>query len=637
MEYLEKGDLLEYLDHSRSPLSENETKEITFQILEGLDMMHQNKFAHRDLKPQASIVSQSRRRLMLIIWLQNILIQSHPPSQWWVKLADFGISKRIEEASGGSTLHGTPGYIAPELWKLTARGSPYAPDIWALGETTFQLLTKRTAFSNIALLVSYVSSLDNFPVDALKNSGTTQLGIDFIRSLLHPLPSSRPTALEAISRDWIERKPTELQDSMPSRAYQIGLEHYPKGFTSMSEDFASVNTPITRPSTSRGREPTSDVVAAMETLLVHNKGAKAADFDDAGFNATESNDVDLSDTMVNSSEAYSSIINWVARHSRSDASSSWRGKLRRRDKIEGFKDWVSHIAFCPDGKTLVAGCSNEISLWNTDSPVKEQTKLLVRGKSVHKLAVSPDGKYLASGVHNVWPPSIASIYMWDLSALKIEAHFTEFGAKYLQLTKHLCFSPDSTLLASGDSPGSVFVWHTNDPGKILFQTSLQKLLGLKFLPDGKLLLVSSKGLSTWDPATGILHSRSNFLRNITTRKVHFSFDGRYFFYRHSGSRELYFRLIENGEVFRTVKYTARDKILRMDISPDDQFIAAIVYNGEHMGSRIIVWNALDGSQLLVVPTAHGRKAEALAFSPDGQLLATGCHGGILRTWEFIHE
>lgn len=116
------------------------------QILEGLDMMHQNRFAHRDLKPQASILYQSRPRLMLIVWLQNILIQTHPPSEWWVKVADFGISKQIEEASGGSTLHGTPGNIAPELGKLTARGSPYAPDIWALGETTYQLLTKSRPF-----------------------------------------------------------------------------------------------------------------------------------------------------------------------------------------------------------------------------------------------------------------------------------------------------------------------------------------------------------------------------------------------------------------------------------------------------------------------------------------------------------
>jgi WD40 repeat protein len=75
----------------------------------------------------------------------------------------------------------------------------------------------------------------------------------------------------------------------------------------------------------------------------------------------------------------------------------------------------------------------------------------------------------------------------------------------------------------------------------------------------------------------------------------------------------------------------------MDISPNDRFIAATVHNGKRNGSRIIVWNALDGPQLLVVPIAHGRKAEGLAFSSDGQLLATGCHGGILKTWEFIHE
>lgn len=52
MEYLEQGDHQDYLDRSGSPLSEEETKEVTFQVLEGLDMMRQNNFAHRDLKLQ---------------------------------------------------------------------------------------------------------------------------------------------------------------------------------------------------------------------------------------------------------------------------------------------------------------------------------------------------------------------------------------------------------------------------------------------------------------------------------------------------------------------------------------------------------------------------------------------------------
>jgi serine/threonine protein kinase len=50
MEYLELGDLQHYLFQA-SPLPEQEAGEVTFQILEGLSFMHENQFAHRDLKP----------------------------------------------------------------------------------------------------------------------------------------------------------------------------------------------------------------------------------------------------------------------------------------------------------------------------------------------------------------------------------------------------------------------------------------------------------------------------------------------------------------------------------------------------------------------------------------------------------
>lgn len=44
MEYLPDGDLHGYL---RSPLPEGEGQNIVSQILEGLDFMHDNGFAHR--------------------------------------------------------------------------------------------------------------------------------------------------------------------------------------------------------------------------------------------------------------------------------------------------------------------------------------------------------------------------------------------------------------------------------------------------------------------------------------------------------------------------------------------------------------------------------------------------------------
>lgn len=51
MEYASKGNLQGYLTKS---FPEGEVKQITYQIAEGISYMHENSFAHRDLKPAAS-------------------------------------------------------------------------------------------------------------------------------------------------------------------------------------------------------------------------------------------------------------------------------------------------------------------------------------------------------------------------------------------------------------------------------------------------------------------------------------------------------------------------------------------------------------------------------------------------------
>jgi serine/threonine protein kinase len=51
MEYLGLGDLEGYL---QNPLSHIEARQITKQLLEGLEFMHNSDFAHRDLKPSVS-------------------------------------------------------------------------------------------------------------------------------------------------------------------------------------------------------------------------------------------------------------------------------------------------------------------------------------------------------------------------------------------------------------------------------------------------------------------------------------------------------------------------------------------------------------------------------------------------------
>lgn len=53
MEYLPNDDLHKRLG---SAFPEREGQEIVSQVLEGIDFMHRNGFAHRDLKPAVSLI-----------------------------------------------------------------------------------------------------------------------------------------------------------------------------------------------------------------------------------------------------------------------------------------------------------------------------------------------------------------------------------------------------------------------------------------------------------------------------------------------------------------------------------------------------------------------------------------------------
>ncbi len=53
MEYCEHGDLKRYLESAKT-LPEDEARDVASQVLCALAMMHQEGFAHRDVKPAVS-------------------------------------------------------------------------------------------------------------------------------------------------------------------------------------------------------------------------------------------------------------------------------------------------------------------------------------------------------------------------------------------------------------------------------------------------------------------------------------------------------------------------------------------------------------------------------------------------------
>lgn len=150
---------------------------------------------------------------------------SHDPL--WVKIADFGTSKRLAHTAL-RTMVGTPGYLAPELLRFVPRMGnsdefTYALDIWSLGCLVHELLTSQTPFcetdtedycdesgftitdpqTDMGLLCRFCLGDAVFPTEVLQSAQVTEEGIDFVKELLAADPRERPEAVRAQQSPWL--------------------------------------------------------------------------------------------------------------------------------------------------------------------------------------------------------------------------------------------------------------------------------------------------------------------------------------------------------------------------------------------------------------------------------------------------
>lgn len=159
-------------------------------------------------------------------------MRSKPPDPWWVKLSDFGISKRAaDNLAASSTLKGTLRYMAPELLGFGGSGvesdsrNTKAADMWALGEIAFQMLTKELTFKDMRILSDYVRSLQSFPSAVLRARNVSEVGINFIYSIMQPKPESRQIAAKALSQAWMEPYSSHIAGKTSSVSAQYGLHN----------------------------------------------------------------------------------------------------------------------------------------------------------------------------------------------------------------------------------------------------------------------------------------------------------------------------------------------------------------------------------------------------------------------------
>jgi serine/threonine-protein kinase len=115
MEYV-PGDTLEMVISRDGRIDLARTLDYTCQICNAVDHAHQHGVLHRDLRPGNVLVTEGGL----------------------IKVADFGTSRFIEIAAHGTTVIGSPPYMAPEQFRGKA---VFASDIYSLGVTMYQMLT----------------------------------------------------------------------------------------------------------------------------------------------------------------------------------------------------------------------------------------------------------------------------------------------------------------------------------------------------------------------------------------------------------------------------------------------------------------------------------------------------------------
>jgi calcium/calmodulin-dependent protein kinase I len=207
MELVTGGELFDRIVEKGS-YSEEDAKVLVRKIVSAIEYLHDMNIAHRDLKPE------------------NLLVKSIADDTE-VKIADFGLSKIIDEQKMMQTACGTPGYVAPEV--LNAEGYDREVDMWSVGVITYILLCGFPPFyaETVPEVFEQILKAEyDYPEEYWGE--ISDAGKDFINHLLVVDPKARLTAKQALEHKWLQTKTKEKKKTKLAK-FQEKMRHYVNG------------------------------------------------------------------------------------------------------------------------------------------------------------------------------------------------------------------------------------------------------------------------------------------------------------------------------------------------------------------------------------------------------------------------
>ncbi|MEX5294904.1 protein kinase [Kocuria sp. CPCC 205268] len=124
------GSTLRDLLRRRGALPPGEALALLEPVLDGLAAAHRAGLVHRDVKPENVLIAGTGR----------------------VTVADFGLTRAVDQHTGTGTVLGTVGYASPEL--VTGQRVDTRADVYSAGIVLFELLTGRRPFEGSPVAVA---------------------------------------------------------------------------------------------------------------------------------------------------------------------------------------------------------------------------------------------------------------------------------------------------------------------------------------------------------------------------------------------------------------------------------------------------------------------------------------------------
>jgi WD40 repeat protein/serine/threonine protein kinase len=311
--------------------------------------------------------------------------------------------------------------------------------------------------------------------------------------------------------------------------------------------------------------------------------------------------------------------------------------------LRGHTGGITGLAFSHDGRRLFSGGEDRtVKVWD---PLTEREVLNLRGHSLfcYGLASSPDGLRLASAGKD------GTIRIWDATPVKEDEGLESITCKHDYEVWSVEFSPDGGYLAStggyltSSSLGNltVRIWDARTCAPLRDLTlppSVLNVFRVAFSPDGKRFAAAAGSrdgeatVNVWETATGREVVDEIRERGYMPFFVTFDPTGRYLV-REGREHTVQVRDAATGKEVGVVGRHAM-QIWGMAFSPDGQRLATASNDG-----TVKVWDwdpaRLDKEQqpaitLDVRVDGYGNR---VAFSPDSQRLATGGEEYTVKIWD----